>query len=83
MSVTQWFQSQAADFNTGYKIWSHGMTSVSIPEVNMLENSSTLAVSVPINLFIKLDFDSVSRRSRRRIRRIRRRALEGEVKEED
>ena len=27
MSVTQWFQSQAADFyNTGYKSWSYGMT---------------------------------------------------------
>ena len=56
MSVTQWFQSQAADFyDTGDKSWSHGMTNVSIPEVNMLKNSSTLAVSVSINLCIKLD----------------------------
>ena len=47
MSVIQWFQSQEAK---GYKSWSHGMTNVSILEVNMLENSSTLAVSVPINL---------------------------------
>ena len=34
----------------------HGMTNVSIPKVNMLKNSSTLAVSVPINLSIKLGF---------------------------
>ena len=32
---------------------------ISIPEVNMLENSSTLAVSVSINLSIKLSFVSV------------------------
>ena len=32
----------------GYKSWSHGMTNVSIQEVNMLKNSSTLAVSVTI-----------------------------------
>ena len=36
------------------------MTNVSIPEVNMLKNSSTLAVSVPINLPIKLGFVSVN-----------------------
>ena len=30
------------------------MTYVSIPEVNIFKNSSTLAVSVPINLSIKL-----------------------------
>ena len=35
---------------------SHGMTDVSVPEVNMLKNSSTLAVSVPINISIKLGF---------------------------
>ena len=40
-SITQWFQSQAAQ---GYKSWSHDMTNVSIPEVNMLKNSSTLAL---------------------------------------
>ena len=32
------------------------MTNVSIPEVNMLKNSSTLAVSVTISLSIKLSF---------------------------
>ena len=32
------------------------MTNVSIPEINMLKNSSTLDVSVPNNLSIKLDF---------------------------
>ena len=32
------------------------MTNVSIYEVNMLKNVSTLAVSVPINLSIKLGF---------------------------
>ena len=36
------------------------MTNVSIPEVNMLKNSATLAVSVPINLYIKLGFISVN-----------------------
>ena len=36
------------------------MTNVSIPEVNMLKISSTLAVSVPINLFITLGFVSVN-----------------------
>ena len=34
------------------------MTSVLIPEVNMLKNSSTFAVSVPINLSIILGFVS-------------------------
>ena len=36
------------------------MTNVSIPEVNMLKNSSTLAVSVTISLSIKLGFLSVN-----------------------
>ena len=36
------------------------MTNVSIPEVTMLKNSLTLAVSVPINLFIKFGFVSVN-----------------------
>ena len=59
--MSQCFESQAADFyDTGYKSWSRGMTNVSIPEVNMLKNSSTLAVSVPINLSIKLGFVSVN-----------------------
>ena len=44
----------------GYKRWFHGMTNVSIPEVNMLKSSSTLAVSVPINLYIKFGFVSVN-----------------------
>ena len=44
----------------GYKNWSHGMINVSIPEVNMLKNSSTLAVSAPINLSIKLGLVSVN-----------------------
>ena len=59
--VLQWLQSQATDFcDTGILKWSHGTTYVSIPEVNMLKNSSTLAVSVPINLSIKLAFVSVN-----------------------
>ena len=36
------------------------MTNVSIPEVNMLKNSSTLAVSVPINISIILGFVPVN-----------------------
>ena len=36
------------------------MTNVSIPEVYMLKNSSTLAVSVPINLFNEFGFVSVN-----------------------
>ena len=56
--VSRWFQSQAADLRHMIQIWSHGMTNVSIPEVNMLKNSSTHVVSVPINLFIKLSFVS-------------------------
>ena len=52
---------QVEDFyDTGYKSWSHGMTNVSIPEVNMLKNILTLAVSVPRNLFIKFGFVSVN-----------------------
>ena len=43
-----------------YKNWSYGMTNVSIAEVTMLKNSSTPAVSVPINLCIKLGFVSVN-----------------------
>ena len=51
--------SQAEDFyDTGYKSWYHGKTNVSIPDVNMLKNSSTLTVSVPI--FIKFGFVSVN-----------------------
>ena len=43
-----------------YRSWPHGMTNVSISEVNMFRNSSTLAVSDPINLSIKLGFVSVN-----------------------
>ena len=39
--------------------WSHGITNVSLPEVNMLKNTSTLTISVPINLSIILGFVSV------------------------
>ena len=59
--MSQWFHSQAADvYDTEYKSLSHGMKNVSIPEVNMLKNSSTLALSVPTNLSIKLSFVSVN-----------------------
>ena len=47
-------------YDTGYKSSFHGMTNVSIPEVNMLKNSSTLAVSVIINISIKLGSVSVN-----------------------
>ena len=36
------------------------MADVSFPEVNMLKNSSILAVSVPIILYIKLGFVPVN-----------------------
>ena len=39
---------------------SHGMTNFSIPEENMFKNSSTLAVSVTMNLSIKFGFVSVN-----------------------
>ena len=39
---------------------SHGMTNFSISEVNMLKNSSTFAVSVPMNLSITLGLVSVN-----------------------
>ena len=49
-----------ADFyDTGNKSWFHDMTNVSIPG-EYVENSSTLAVYVPINLSIKLEFVSVN-----------------------
>ena len=35
------------------------MTNVSVPEANMLKSSSTLTVSVTMNLFIKFGFVSV------------------------
>jgi hypothetical protein len=43
-----------------FKSWSHGMTNVSIPVANMLKNSWTLAVSVAINISMKLCFVSVN-----------------------
>ena len=60
MSVTV-VPIQAEDiYDTGYKRLSRGITNVSIQEVNMLKNSLTLAVSVPIKLFIKFGFVSVN-----------------------
>ena len=44
----------------GYKLWSQGLTNVSIPEMNVVKTCSTLAVSVPINLSIKMGFVSVN-----------------------
>ena len=59
--LSQCFQSQAVDFyDTEYKSWSHCVKNFSIPEVDMLQNTSALAVSVPINISIKLCFDSVN-----------------------
>jgi hypothetical protein len=43
-----------------FRSWSHGMTNVSIPVVNMLKNSWTLAVSVATNISMKLCFVSVN-----------------------
>lgn len=43
-----------------FKSWSHGMTNVSIQVANMLKNSWTLAVSVAINISMKLCFVSVN-----------------------
>ena len=62
MSITvQWFQSQTIGFyETGYESCFHDITNVSNLGVNTLKNSSTLAVSVPINISIKLDFVSVN-----------------------
>ena len=57
INITQWFQSLAVtSMIQVHKCWSHGVTNISIPEANMLKNSSTLAVSVQINLSIKLGF---------------------------
>ena len=44
----------------GYKIWSQGMKNVLFPEMNVYQNSSTLTVYVPINIFMKLGFVSVN-----------------------
>ena len=59
--VSQWSQYQMADFyDIGYKSWSYDMTNVLIPEVNMLKNSSTLTVPVPITISIKFGIVSVN-----------------------
>ena len=42
------------------KVVSHGMINVSIRQVNMLRNSSTLALPVPIILSTKFGFASVN-----------------------
>ena len=47
----------------GYKSLSHGMKNLTVPEVNMLKNSSTLAVCVPINISIKIGFVAVNQGS--------------------
>ena len=61
MSVTQWFQSQAADFyHTGHKSWSRSMTIVSIPDMNMLKNKLNTCCICSNKFFIKLGFVSVS-----------------------
>ena len=44
----------------GHKSWSHGMTNVSIPQVNMLKNSSIFVVSVTVNLSVKLGLVSLN-----------------------
>ena len=49
-------RDRRACYRLAYSSGPHGMTSVSILEVNMLKNSSILAVSVPINLSIKFFF---------------------------
>ena len=48
--------STTQDTKVGPTAWQN----VSVPGMNMLKNSSTLAVSVPINLSIKLGFASVN-----------------------
>ena len=48
--------SMTQDIKVGPTVWQN----VSVPEVNMFKNSSTLAVSVPINLSTKLGFVSIN-----------------------
>ena len=61
--VSEWFQSQAADFyDTWFKSWPNGMTNISFPELNMFKNSSILAVCVTIHLSIKLGFVCINPR---------------------
>ena len=47
---------QQTSTTQGYKNWSHGVINDWITEVNILKNSSTLAVSVSINLSLNLVF---------------------------
>ena len=61
--VSQWFQSQAADFyDTGYKSWSMVWQMFLFRRWIYWKIAQTLAVSAPINLFIKLSFVSVDAR---------------------
>ena len=56
MSHSGFNPRRQASMTQKYKSWSHGMKYISIPEVNMFKNSSTLAVCVPVNISIKLGF---------------------------
>ena len=61
MSVTQWFQSKTADVHDkGTQKFVPRYGKCLNLEAYVLKNSTTLAVSVPINLFIKLGFVSVN-----------------------
>ena len=61
MSITQWFHSQAADFyDTGIQKLVPGYDKCVSSGGEYVENSSTLAVSVPINLSVKLGFVCVN-----------------------
>ena len=59
MSVTQWLESQAADFHdTGIQKLVPWYVKCLNFGGEYVKHSSTLAVSVPINLYIKLGFVS-------------------------
>ena len=58
--VSQWFQSQGQTCTTHDAKVCPTVWHISIPEANMLKNSSKLAASVPISLFITLGFVSVN-----------------------
>ena len=60
MSVTV-IQSQAAFYDTGYSSCSHGMTNVSIPEVNMLKKWLNTCCICSLNLSTKLGFEVLGR----------------------
>ena len=60
MSVTQWFQYQTIDF---YDTGTQKLVPQYVKRLNvegMLKNSSTHAVSVPINISTKLGFTCVN-----------------------